>query len=791
MSNATTSRRLFVATYLAPVAVLLVVAIWPLVSGGRTLVVRDILNIHYEMKWAQAEAMSEGRIPLVDPWRSGGQAHLGNPNTTALYPDNALLAVASPLWVLNARFWLHWLLAPLAFAWLARAWGLGREPAFAGGVCYAACGFFLSNLNLHNLVAGVTLAPALAAAALGVAAGRRPGWHWGAAGLAWALLLLAGDPMTAGIALVVALASVVTRHGLRAPHLGRLGLALALGSLVAAPQIVEFLRILPATFRGHWGFSSAVASSASLHPATAIEWVLPLFFGAPDLAFWGSRFYTGGSPLYYSLFPGGLALALVAMAGCERKRAAVWSWTAMAVGIFLALGGHNPAARWLLALGGGLARLPVKFWLPVAMGGSLLCALGFERFLAGRGRAALARALAVLGCVYGIWLAVSVSRSGSALVEALLPVEASPGMVEVERMRWVGLAASSLALTLGLAVLAWGARRRPALAGLLLALHLAGQLLLLQPLLATDEAAFYSRPPAALAAVPVGARVVQGEESALFGRDPVKPADYPDSRLAGLERRLYQTLGRFALARWARRAELAPSPEGLDAFVSRAATQAVARLDDAGRLRLLAASGVEYLALSRPLELAGMATPSEALVERVWHDDVAGAPLSIYRLRSTAPAIRFVGTVHRAAFLNEALVGLIDPEFDPATETILAGEGADIVSAGGRLVRAEEAAERLSVRVEAAGPGALVWQRAPLPIYRALVDGRPVPVQVADLHRLAVEVAAGDHEVEIWVDRRPFRVASLVGLVALAALAGGCWRLERAGSQRAIRPAAR
>jgi hypothetical protein len=202
MSNAMTSRRLFVATYLAPVAVLLVVAVWPLASGERTLVVRDVLNIHYEMALAQAEAMGEGRIPLVDPWRSGGQAHLGNPNTSALYPDNALLAVASPLWVLNARFWFHWLLAPLAFAWLARMWGLAREPALAGGVCYAASGFFLSNLNLHNLVAGVTLAPVLAAAALGVASGRRPGWHWGAAGLAWALLLLAGDPMTAGIALV-------------------------------------------------------------------------------------------------------------------------------------------------------------------------------------------------------------------------------------------------------------------------------------------------------------------------------------------------------------------------------------------------------------------------------------------------------------------------------------------------------------------------------------------------------------------------------------------------------------
>jgi hypothetical protein len=90
----------------------------------------------------------------------------------------------------------------------------------------------------------------------------------------------------------------------------------------------------------------------------------------------------------------------------------------------------------------------------------------------------------------------------------------------------------------------------------------------------------------------------------------------------------------------------------------------------------------------------------------------------------------------------------------------------------------------MSARVEAAGPGALVWQRTPLPIYRALVDGRPAPIQVADLHRMAVELTAGEHEVEIRVDRRPLLLSSLAALAALAALAGGCWRLESRASAR-------
>src|SRR4051812_10404817 len=38
---------------------------------------------------------------------------------------------------------------------------------------------------------------------------------------------------------------------------------LAAGTLLAAPQIVEFVRILPLSFRGHWGYTTAVATVAS------------------------------------------------------------------------------------------------------------------------------------------------------------------------------------------------------------------------------------------------------------------------------------------------------------------------------------------------------------------------------------------------------------------------------------------------------------------------------------------------------------------------------------------------
>lgn len=156
-------------THVLPTLVLLVVAVWPLISGERTLYLRDVANTHLPAKWSQAEAMREGRLPILDPLRDGGQPALGNPNTVPLYPDNLLYLVAPTLWAFNAHFWLHLLLAPWAFWWLGRVWGLSSRAAWAAGACYAASGFFLSSLNLYNLVAGYALAPALVAAALRLA----------------------------------------------------------------------------------------------------------------------------------------------------------------------------------------------------------------------------------------------------------------------------------------------------------------------------------------------------------------------------------------------------------------------------------------------------------------------------------------------------------------------------------------------------------------------------------------------------------------------------------------------
>jgi hypothetical protein len=751
---------------------LLLVAVWPLVRGDRTLYLRDAANTHLPAKSVQAEAMRTGRLPLIDPSRDGGQPALGNLNTVPLYPDNLLYLVAPTLWSFNAHFWLHLLLAPWAFFWLARTWGVGRRAAWAAGACYAVSGFFLSSLNLYNLVAGYALAPALSAAALWLAKDSRSRRRLAVLAVLWALLLLAGDPMTAAIALLAALVAVAIRAGWRTWGRGGLWAAVGLGTLLAAPQLVEFLRILPASFRGHWGYSVAAAGEASWHPATLIGWFVPFPFGGPDLNFWGRHLFGGELPLLFALYPGVVALALALAAGRPRRGAAGaagrWAWVLILAGLFLSLGGYNPVVRGLMAWpGAGLLRLPVKLWLLVALGAALLCGLGFERAFGGRQRRPLALALVAVGAVLAtLWLGLTLAPgAGRAALGAVAP-SAAGDFIDHQRLRWAGLCLLGLVMVGICGALLRLAARHPKLAGgLLVAVHVASQLFLLRPLLAQDETAVYERPPALLERLPTDARLVHGAADGLFGPLDVVPSSYPDGRLLWYQRQtrrqLFPATGRL----WGRRYELTRSPEGLDSFLSRATAQTLPGLSDDSRLRLLAASGVDHLLLTRPL---GAETADTALLLESQPSEQG--ELYIYRLVKAPAEVLFTGTVHRAPHLNAALSRILDPKFDPRREVVLPGSGPSVGGAAGRVEVVASTAESLELIIDASGPGALIVHRAHLPIWRAEIDGLPAPIVAANIHRLGLELQPGEHRVRLWVDRRPLWASGLVAVAAVIAV---------------------
>ncbi len=767
----------FLLVYVAPTYLLLATVVAPLALGSETLFLRDTFAVHLGMKADLAQAMRAHELPLVFSHLGGGQPSVGNPNSVPLYPDNLLYLVTPLLWAFNAHFWLHLLLAPWAMFWFARAWGLGRPAAWAAGVSYTFSGFFLSHMSFYNLVAGATLAPALAAALLGLIQHQRRRDLVATAGL-WALLLLGGEPLIAGQALLLALSAAAVKAGraARAPRRWlAVGGSLLAGTLVAAPQLVELLRILSTSARGHRGFSLDVRLAASFHPAQVLEWFLPTGFGRGDQlldgAFWGFPFY-GGEPLFFfSLAPGALALILVLLSGGPKDRLRIWAWLTLAMALFLALGRYNPAARFLLGLPGAeLLRYPIKFWLAVAVPASLLAGAGFQRIFEdwqGPPRRWFRIFLCTMALGYGLfaagfWLFPGL---GEALLRELIPEALPASLVVSERLRWLGLAATGFLISAGSAALSF-LRHRSLAAPALLALHGAGQLFLLAPLLATDTPEIYQAKLPLLDSIPAEAEVVHGAAQGLFGGNLIREGVYPESSALWAQRRtayeLYPSHGAVA----GRRYELHLSPEGLSAFLTRAARDAVKQLDDSRRIRLLAAWGVDRLILQRPLD--PHALPQVRLLDR---RPSFGHQIQVFEISGAAPDVLFARRRVYAPNLNAALELLYSRDFDATRTVILPGEGPPEEGAGGTVQVLREDRESLEVEVEAQGPGAVLWQRAHLPLYRATIDGRDVAVNIGNLHRIAVQVPTGRHRVRIWVDRRPFHRAwalSLLGFLLMA-----------------------
>lgn len=755
---------------LAPVLLLLAVRIVPLASGDRTLVLRDTLVTHLALRASLAKSLAEGELPLVDPLRAGGQPLAGNPNVVAFYPDNLLLLVASPIWQLNAHFWLHWLLALAAAAWLGRALGFGREAALGVGVAYAFSGFFVSQLNLYNGVAGAAWAPALAAAAVELARPERRRRATLALGGVWALALLGGDPILAGLALVAA-ASLALPGKVRGYPFLRAAGALVAGTLLAAPQILTTWQILPESYRGFQGFSARDLAVAAPRPAALVDLLLPLFFGRPDGgSFWGNAYFGGTPPLYFSLAPGAVALALMA-AGMASRRAPRGRALGLAIaGLLLTFSAGTPLVAALAAIPGmDKVRFVAKFALWAALGLALLAGLAIEALREeanGARRAALA--LSCGAFVYALlWLAVTrlSVESAPALTRRLgdgLGAESFGG----ERARWAAIAFLSLvALLLPRLALA----RRLAHFGLAVPLLLAAQaglqLSLLAGILPTDAARGYAAPPELYAHLPAEEVLAHGAVNEIFGNDLMLTRSLGGD-LARQVRRAWASGFSFAGHQAGRRYELDFSPEGLDHFTAYALGEAMRRLDDAGRLRLLAATGVDRLLLPRPLA-EGLAERA-VLVERF---DALEPPLFVYAVRGAIGEAEVAGDVVPAPHLNAALARLLAPGFDPRREAVVPGSGAPRAGAPGVARVLESRPERVEVEVDSPDGGVLVLRRAYLPIWRASIDGRaarPVPAQMT---RLGLELPQGAHRVRFWIDRWPYRLALVLALLGLAALA--------------------
>jgi hypothetical protein len=236
--------------------------------------------------------------------------------------------------------------------------------------------------------------------------------------------------------------------------------------------------------------------------------------------------------------------------------------------------------------------------------------------------------------------------------------------------------------------------------------------------------------------------------------------------MAWIERRGWVELYAFSAAQFGLRSVYNVSPEGLDTVLVFAAQRALRGRTDVEALRLLAAASVDVVLLGRPVDDA-----AKDLVKLRARLPSIGGELWVYGLARSAPEARLAARV-RGGEMRRILLEMLDPSFDTARDAFVPGRPSGTEErSGGAATIESEGWERLRVATTSQGPGLLVLGRAWLPHYRATVDGAAASTLQANFGQLALEVPAGDHAVEIWVERRPFEVA--LGASALGALGLG------------------
>ncbi|HEY2290068.1 MAG TPA: hypothetical protein VGM86_05130 [Thermoanaerobaculia bacterium] len=726
------------AVALAALALWLWAAV-PLAMGWRTLYFRDVFTTHLPVKAFGAAELRAGRIPAFNPGWGLGQPFRGNPNALPFYPGN-LLYLILPFWsAFNLHYALHWLLAALAMAALARALGQGPAAALTAGVTYAGSGWILTTLSFYNLLAVSAWWPLVL---LGAARGGRRGIALG--GIACGMALLAGEPVTAALGLVPLLLVAFQRHGFRRGALAVVGISVT-GLLIALPQLVATARILGFTSRGALGPAGVGAGRFHLGLARLLELIVPFPFGHPwDLGKGGYWPWDEqpGLPYILTIHFGIVALWL-AVLGLRRARG--WGFLA-AAGLVLAWAGAFGGDA-LVVLTHGLVRYPEKllFWLALAV--SLLAGWGLERVLASprawRG--------AAIGAGAALALAVIVFLAGSPLADWLAAGRVDPEFVADAPAARVGSWIVALVLAAALLGLAAMAARRASAAGLA-----ASQLVALLPLaglVMTARVADFPPSPW-LRMLRPGAEVVPGGPSS----PPVPPTYLTLVRTAAFD------LGPAPGALYTLRYPFGKDLDGLYSPLSASVLLHLPRLDADARANWMRTMGTGVAVLPE--------TPTTSKLQLLAVGDRFGGTSRLFAVRDPAPSAWWPRSVTAARSAGQAFQ-YVSRAADPVRDVIAARPVAH--HPGAWVSIREETPDRIAIDVWGDG-GLLVLRRAFQPLYKATAGGRPLPTLPVNLSLLGIEVPPGGHRVWVEVSTGPEVAAGIAAWIAFLIAAVLAWR---------------
>ncbi len=347
---------------------------------------RDLFVYSLPMEKSMHDAYARGRLPVWMPEISGGRPLLPNPNMGAMYPVRPLLSVLSFPLAMRIFPLLHWILAAIGMILLLRSLGASSAGAWLAAVTYVFSGVGVAEVFFPHLHPGMALLPWV------VWAVARPTVSLSGKILLlsflYALLFFAGDVFIIGTAILGSCLWILVEveRPARRREIGLLAASLALGGLLAAPQIVATLLWVPETNRAVLGMRLGESFFFSIHPLRLLELVVPFPFGPTwelDVTrIWGwSAFRNQASGFFTTLYAG--AFVLIALPVAWKLSGAGVRFARLFLGIFLSLA----VLPSLVPVNSALGRLhsplplrnPEKFAVAILFALALFAGLALDR----------------------------------------------------------------------------------------------------------------------------------------------------------------------------------------------------------------------------------------------------------------------------------------------------------------------------------------------------------------------------------------------------------------------------
>ncbi len=727
-----------------------------LLLAGKTLVTRDLGATHLPWRAEWARQVKNGWLPLWNPKANGGRPFWADPNAQAAYPGTLVFLLLPAPQAMVLFLACHHLLLTAGLASLARKTGVGAHAAGGAALILGTSGVAFSLTTFPNALASFSWLPWALAPLLT----NERSWRWqavqslGAGGLL-GVSFLAGEPVTAGLGMGVAVALIFSR---RRPlwELALLGFGFF---TVALPVLLPLLAVFPETVRGALGVSPQALAADCLAPRRFLELFFPRLLGSPlgdaTSGFWAAPSFPW-QRYYPLLFLGGGAVILLwwGIRCCPRPR--FWTWV-LALGVVLAL---IPAWAPLTDLfgrlpGGQLARFAIKALQLSLLAATPLVACGLEALERHNQR--------------GRWALVAVALAF--MLPAVFPEACRSALAALYPASAVALqhvAASSLrswlfldGLTNAVPLLAMAVRRSTAR---IVFAFLVAQWPLFFTTHVTARWMLWAEPPAAATTLPQRAAIVSWAQEA-----PADPS--PLARTFAFRNALLPDYGMafgfsYVLAR---------GPDGLEPIRGELLAAFAAQLEAEKKVRLAAALGAQAVVLNGGAPSAQCYEVPSVVVCR---------PLQV------APAVYVATRAFFAENLEQAAAWLTAEGFVPGADVVLEGRATPQQGGGGYVEELLFSPHRLCFRVTLAQRSWLVVQQNYLSSWKASVDGQPTAVVPANFARLAVAVPAGTHHVELRLDEEPYLLGALGPLVFLATalfLRNAGRRLPTGGPERSNR----